>query len=90
MWFAGKCEPVCFSGQLNFFGRKGTAHETKNEAMEEAQQMNQVYADFVENFLAIPVIQGLKPLPNGLRGRNILYRSLNARWKTLKLELLIC
>ena len=50
-----------FLRTAEFLWQEGhTAHETKNEAMEEAQQMNQVYADFVENFLAIPVIQGLK------------------------------
>ncbi|HCQ23804.1 MAG TPA: proline--tRNA ligase [Flavobacteriaceae bacterium] len=50
-----------FLRTAEFLWQEGhTAHETKNEAMEETQQMNQVYADFVENFLAIPVIQGLK------------------------------
>ena len=50
-----------FLRTAEFLWQEGhTAHETKNEAMEEAQRMNQVYADFVENFLAIPVIQGLK------------------------------
>ena len=50
-----------FLRTAEFLWQEGhTAHETKNEAMQEAQQMNQVYADFVENFLAIPVIQGLK------------------------------
>jgi len=37
-----------------------TAHATKQEALDEAKQMNQVYADFVQNFMAIPVIQGTK------------------------------
>jgi prolyl-tRNA synthetase len=37
-----------------------TAHATKAEAMTEAKLMNQVYADFVENYMAIPVIQGVK------------------------------
>tara|TARA_R110001592_G_scaffold26546_2_gene99233 strand:- start:1095 stop:2573 length:1479 start_codon:yes stop_codon:yes gene_type:complete len=37
-----------------------TAHETKAEAVEEAKLMNNVYATFVENFMAIPVIQGVK------------------------------
>ena len=37
-----------------------TAHATKQEAIEETKLMNQVYADFVENFMAIPVIQGTK------------------------------
>ena len=37
-----------------------TAHETKAEAVAEAEKMNKVYAEFVENFMAIPVIQGTK------------------------------
>jgi prolyl-tRNA synthetase len=37
-----------------------TAHETKAEALAEAGKMNNVYAEFVENFMAIPVIQGTK------------------------------
>ena len=37
-----------------------TAHSTKEEAWEETLQMLDVYADFVENFLAIPVIKGEK------------------------------
>jgi prolyl-tRNA synthetase len=37
-----------------------TAHETKAEAIEEAEKMMNVYADFAENFMAIPVIKGTK------------------------------
>jgi len=37
-----------------------TAHATKEEAEERAKMMLKVYADFVENFMAIPVIQGVK------------------------------
>ena len=37
-----------------------TAHETKNEAIDEAQKMQGVYADFAENFMAMPVIKGTK------------------------------
>ena len=37
-----------------------TAHETKEEAWEETKLINNVYAQFAENFMAIPVIQGLK------------------------------
>ena len=50
-----------FLRTAEFLWQEGhTAHETQAEAMAEARQMNQVYADFVENFLAIPVIQGVK------------------------------
>jgi prolyl-tRNA synthetase len=37
-----------------------TAHATKAEALAEAEQMNDVYAEFAENFMAIPVIKGVK------------------------------
>lgn len=37
-----------------------TAHSTSAEAMHETRQMLDVYADFVENFMAVPVIKGKK------------------------------
>jgi prolyl-tRNA synthetase len=37
-----------------------TAHATKEEAEKEAVQMMNVYADFVEGFMGIPVLKGLK------------------------------
>ena len=37
-----------------------TAHATKQEAEQEAQKMLGVYADFVENYMAVPVLQGVK------------------------------
>jgi prolyl-tRNA synthetase len=37
-----------------------TAHSTKQEALDETLQMNRVYADFVENHMAVPVIKGVK------------------------------
>jgi prolyl-tRNA synthetase len=37
-----------------------TAHATSEEAIEEAEKMLHVYADFVENFMALPVIKGVK------------------------------
>jgi prolyl-tRNA synthetase len=50
-----------FLRTAEFLWQEGhTAHATRLEAMEEALQMNRVYADFVENFMAIPVIQGVK------------------------------
>ncbi len=38
-----------------------TAHATKAEAEEETLKILDIYADFAENFLGIPVIKGLKP-----------------------------
>jgi prolyl-tRNA synthetase len=37
-----------------------TAHASKSEAIAEAQQMQQVYATFAEEFMAMPVIKGVK------------------------------
>ena len=37
-----------------------TAHATKQEALEETERMINVYADFAENFMAVPVIKGAK------------------------------
>jgi len=37
-----------------------TAHATKAEALVEAELMNDIYAEFAENFMAIPVIKGVK------------------------------
>ena len=37
-----------------------TAHASKLEAIEETEQMLDVYANFVENFMAVPVIKGVK------------------------------
>ncbi|MEO8773575.1 MAG: proline--tRNA ligase [Gelidibacter sp.] len=50
-----------FLRTAEFLWQEGhTAHATKSEALAEAQLMNQVYADFAENFMAMPVIQGVK------------------------------
>lgn len=37
-----------------------TAHATKDEAVEEAEKMNNVYSDFAEKFMAMPVVMGVK------------------------------
>lgn len=50
-----------FLRTAEFLWQEGhTAHATRAEAIEEAELMLKVYADFVENFMAIPVIQGFK------------------------------
>jgi len=50
-----------FLRTAEFLWQEGhTAHATKQEAMDEAELMNNVYATFAENFLAVPVIKGLK------------------------------
>ena len=50
-----------FLRTAEFLWQEGhTAHATKEEAILETEQMMNVYADFVENFMAIPVIKGVK------------------------------
>jgi prolyl-tRNA synthetase len=50
-----------FLRTAEFLWQEGhTAHATREEAIEETEKMLGVYADFVENWLAIPVLQGLK------------------------------
>lgn len=50
-----------FLRTAEFLWQEGhTAHATKSEAIEESEKMMNVYADFAENFMAIPVIKGLK------------------------------
>lgn len=50
-----------FLRTAEFLWQEGhTAHATKQEAIEESVQMMNVYADFVENFMAIPVVKGVK------------------------------
>ncbi|HAT77413.1 MAG TPA: proline--tRNA ligase [Flavobacterium sp.] len=50
-----------FLRTAEFLWQEGhTAHATKAEALEESEKMMNVYANFAENFMAIPVIKGLK------------------------------
>jgi len=50
-----------FLRTAEFLWQEGhTAHATKAEALEESEKMMNVYADFAENFMAIPVIKGIK------------------------------
>lgn len=50
-----------FLRTAEFLWQEGhTAHATKEEALAEAKQMHQVYTDFVQDFMAIPVIKGAK------------------------------
>ncbi|MGB1308659.1 MAG: proline--tRNA ligase [Oceanihabitans sp.] len=50
-----------FLRTAEFLWQEGhTAHATKKEALQEAELMNNVYAKFAENFMAIPVVKGVK------------------------------
>ncbi|TVQ92282.1 MAG: proline--tRNA ligase [Bacteroidetes bacterium] len=50
-----------FLRTAEFLWQEGhTAHATKEEAIEETHKMLDVYADFAENYMAIPVLKGVK------------------------------
>jgi len=50
-----------FLRTAEFLWQEGhTAHATKAEAVSEARQMQEVYATFAEDFMAMPVIKGYK------------------------------
>ena len=50
-----------FLRTTEFLWQEGhTAHATRDEAIEEAEKMLHVYADFAENFMAVPVLRGVK------------------------------
>jgi prolyl-tRNA synthetase len=50
-----------FLRTAEFLWQEGhTAHATREEAVEETERMLDVYADFAENFMAIPVLKGTK------------------------------
>lgn len=50
-----------FLRTAEFLWQEGhTAHATSEEAIAETEQMLNVYADFAENFMAMPVLKGIK------------------------------
>ncbi|MCI7729667.1 MAG: proline--tRNA ligase [Bacteroidales bacterium] len=50
-----------FLRTAEFLWQEGhTAHATEAEALEEARRMLNVYANFAENFMAVPVVKGIK------------------------------
>ena len=50
-----------FLRTAEFLWQEGhTAHATREEAMDEARKMLEVYAEFAEKYMALPVIKGIK------------------------------
>jgi len=50
-----------FLRTAEFLWQEGhTAHSTKEEAIAETKTINNIYADFAENFMAMPVVKGYK------------------------------
>ncbi|MEO0293798.1 MAG: proline--tRNA ligase [candidate division WOR-3 bacterium] len=63
-----------FLRTTEFLWQEGhTVHATKEEAMEETLRMLNVYSDFMEKFMAIPVIKGRKTESEKFPGADITY-----------------
>ncbi|WP_185856236.1 proline--tRNA ligase [Blattabacterium cuenoti] len=50
-----------------------TAHSTKKEAIEETEKILNIYTNFSKNFMAIPVLQGIKPYMDKFSGSETTY-----------------
>lgn len=63
-----------FLRTAEFLWQEGhTAHATKEEAIAETKQMLEVYADFVENYMAVPVLKGVKTANERFAGADDTY-----------------
>ena len=63
-----------FLRTAEFLWQEGhTAHATKEEAIEETVKMVNVYADFVEEYMAVPVIKGVKSASERFAGAEDTY-----------------
>jgi len=63
-----------FLRTAEFLWQEGhTAHATKEEAIAESVQMLHVYADFAENYMAVPVIKGVKSASERFAGAEDTY-----------------
>lgn len=63
-----------FLRTAEFLWQEGhTAHSTRTEAIEEAEKMLDVYATFAEDFMAIPVIKGIKTVNERFAGAEDTY-----------------
>ena len=63
-----------FLRTAEFLWQEGhTAHATKVEAIEETKKMLDVYAEFVEHYMAVPVIKGVKTASERFAGAEDTY-----------------
>jgi prolyl-tRNA synthetase len=63
-----------FLRTAEFLWQEGhTAHATKEEALEETARMLEVYADFAERYMALPVIKGVKTANERFAGADDTY-----------------
>lgn len=63
-----------FLRTAEFLWQEGhTAHATRDEAVRETETMLEVYADFAENFMAMPVLKGIKTASERFAGAEETY-----------------
>lgn len=63
-----------FLRTTEFLWQEGhTAHATRDEAIEEAEKILNVYADFAENYMALPVLLGIKTEKEKFAGAETTY-----------------
>ncbi len=63
-----------FLRPAEFLWQEGhTAHATREEAVEEAKKMLEIYATFAEEFMALPVIRGIKTESERFAGAEVTY-----------------
>lgn len=63
-----------FLRTAEFLWQEGhTAHATREEAIEETERILKVYADFAENFMAMPVLRGVKSINERFAGAEETY-----------------
>lgn len=63
-----------FLRTAEFLWQEGhTAHATRDEAVEEAEKMLEVYATFAEEYMAVPVIRGIKSASERFAGAEETY-----------------
>ncbi|WP_185859424.1 proline--tRNA ligase [Blattabacterium cuenoti] len=63
-----------FLRTTEFLWQEGhTAHSTEKEAIEEAKKILNIYTDFSENIMAVPVLQGIKPYMDKFYGSEKTY-----------------
>ena len=75
-----------FLRTAEFLWQEGhTAHATETEAITEAKQMQEVYATFAENFMAMPVVKGAKSESERFAGAIETYtiEAFDARWESV-------
>ncbi len=70
---AGSCGPAPSSAPPSSSGRRHTAHATGEEAERETLTMLEVYREFVEEYLAVPLIYGRKTAAKRFPGADETY-----------------